>query len=267
MTPPAATSAGRQTATHARGHRRRLELQPAPRLPRRVSGPARRGASPKRAPRREPLPARAIATLQSLPDHSVLDRIVRGRAWIPLLGVMLAGIVAMQVELLKLNASIGRSLQLGAALQSRNDILRASVSSLSDAQRIERLASGMGMVISACRPYHRAYQAVAPDPGHWPGLVRKVLELDAQPQDWQAQVAAIQAATMLIVADSDIVRLEHAVEMFHLLGGGIAGDLHGLPRSRLAVVPGTSHTGLCDRAPWVVPAVAAFLDADEPPDG
>jgi pimeloyl-ACP methyl ester carboxylesterase len=109
--------------------------------------------------------------------------------------------------------------------------------------------------------YHRAYEAVAPDPEGWPGLVRKVLDLDAQPQDWPAaQVAAIEAPVMLVVADSDIVRLEHAVEMFHLLGGGVAGDIHGLPAARLAVVPGTTHTGLCDRAEWVVPMIAEFLD-------
>jgi hypothetical protein len=95
-----------------------------------------------------PLPGRVAEVIRTLPDHSLLDRIVRGRTWILLLGVMLAGIVAMQVELLKLNASVGRSLQLGTALQSRNELLRASVSSLSDAQRIERLASGMGMVLA-----------------------------------------------------------------------------------------------------------------------
>jgi hypothetical protein len=42
-------------------------------------------------------------------------------------------------------------------------------------------------------------------------------------------------------------------------GGGIAGDIHGLPASRLAVVPGTTHTGLCDRAAWVVPMLTEFL--------
>jgi hypothetical protein len=61
--------------------------------------------------------------------------------------VLLAGIVAMQVEMLKLNSSIGRSIQLGTALQGRNELLRASVSALSDEQRIERLATRMGMVM------------------------------------------------------------------------------------------------------------------------
>jgi len=148
MTPPAATAAGARTknrATHRPPTRRVPRRVSVPAAPRRVSGPLR--ARPARA-RLVPLRERIAELIRSLPDRALLDRIVRGRAWIPLLGVMLAGIVAMQVELLKLNASIGRSIELGTALQSRNDTLRASVSSLSDAQRIERLATGMGMVMA-----------------------------------------------------------------------------------------------------------------------
>jgi hypothetical protein len=85
--------------------------------------------------------------LRSLPDHPLLDRVVRGRAWIPLLGVMLVGIVAMQVELLKLNAAAGRSIELISSLQSRNDVLTARVVAASDPGRIERLASHMGMTM------------------------------------------------------------------------------------------------------------------------
>jgi pilus assembly protein FimV len=84
-----------------------------------------------------------------LPEHALLDRIIRGRAWIPLLGVLLVGIVAMQVEVLKLNAGIGRSLDRATALQGQNEQLRASVSELSDEQRIESLAAKKGMVMAA----------------------------------------------------------------------------------------------------------------------
>jgi hypothetical protein len=66
-----------------------------------------------------------------------------------MLGVMLAGIVAMQVEVIKLGASIGRNLQRGTALQSRNEQLRASVARLADDQRVERIAASMGMVMPA----------------------------------------------------------------------------------------------------------------------
>jgi hypothetical protein len=122
---------------------------PRRRLRRRVSGPARPAARPRarRAGAGESLGARALAFVKALPDHQLLDRIVRGRAWIPLLGVLLAGIVAMQVEVLKLGAGIGRSIERGTELQSRNELLRASVAGLADDRRIERLAAGMGMVM------------------------------------------------------------------------------------------------------------------------
>jgi cell division protein FtsL len=158
------------TVARSAGHRRALRRQSNPRAPRRVSGPlagltrseavidevqprrtartARRARAATPAPRQSPL-AGSIAFVRALPDHSLLDRVVRGRAWIPLLGVLLAGIVAMQVEVLKLNAGIGRALEQGTALQSRNEVLRASVASLDDAQRIESLAAQMGMVMPA----------------------------------------------------------------------------------------------------------------------
>jgi hypothetical protein len=97
--------------------------------------------------RQRTLSERLAAFLRSLPDHPLLDRLVRGRVWIPLLGVMLVGIVAMQVELLKLNADTGRSIELIGSLQGRNDILRAQVASASDPSRIEHLASRMGMTM------------------------------------------------------------------------------------------------------------------------
>jgi hypothetical protein len=120
-----------------------------PRVPRRVSGPV----APKRRPAAGPLPRRAargtVEFFRTLPDHRLLDRLVRGRAWIPVLGVLLAGIVATQVEVLKLGASMGRWMDRGAALTSHNQALQASVAALSDDQRIERLAAHMGMVMPA----------------------------------------------------------------------------------------------------------------------
>jgi hypothetical protein len=87
------------------------------------------------------------AFVLSLPDHHLLDRVIRGRAWIPLLGVLLAGIVATQVEILKLGASMGRSLEQTSSLTGQNEQLRDSVAALSDDQRIERLATAMGLVL------------------------------------------------------------------------------------------------------------------------
>ena len=70
---------------------------------------------------------------------------------------------------------------------------------------------------------------------------------------------------MIIVGDSDVVRLEHAVELFGLLGGGVMGDLSGLPQSQLAVLPGTTHymppgAGVMDRIDWMMAMILPFLD-------
>ena len=39
-------------------------------------------------------------------------------------------------------------------------------------------------------------------------------------------VQAVKAPTLLIIGDSDIVRPEHTMQMFRLLGGGVPGDLY-----------------------------------------
>jgi hypothetical protein len=162
-TTPARTGSGaKSSAGRTTGHPGTIRKRTSPQAPRRVSGPLKglvRGrvqARPPKAPaptrsvsRPLPLGRRTVSFVRSLPNHALLDRIIRGRAWIPLLGVMLAGIVAMQVEVLKLSASMGRSIERSTSLQSRNEILRASVAGLADDQRIERLAVGMGMLMPA----------------------------------------------------------------------------------------------------------------------
>ncbi|GAA1401849.1 alpha/beta fold hydrolase [Catellatospora coxensis] len=109
--------------------------------------------------------------------------------------------------------------------------------------------------------FHEEYLRTAPDPAGWARLVTKMKVLDANLPRWTpAQIRALAAPTMLVLADSDIVRPEHAVRMFRLLGGGVVGDLTGLPACRLAVLPGTAHTGVPQRAGWLAPMIDEFLD-------
>lgn len=137
-------------ASPARPARPASPARPRPVSPRQ---PARHPSSPRRPAAHRPLLPRlalgAAAAVRGLPDHRWLDRLVRGRAWIPVLGVLLAGIVATQVEVLKLGASMGRWVERTAALSARNQALQASDARLSDVQRIERLAARMGMVMPA----------------------------------------------------------------------------------------------------------------------
>jgi pimeloyl-ACP methyl ester carboxylesterase len=114
-------------------------------------------------------------------------------------------------------------------------------------------------------PWHEEYMRIAPRPEDFATLFAKKTQMDRQVRDLPAEaIEAIEAPTLLIIGDSDIVRPEHAVEMFRLLGGGVMGDLVGLPKSRLAVLPGTTHATLLDRGDWLASMVGEFLDAPMP---
>jgi hypothetical protein len=89
-----------------------------------------------------------------------------------------------------------------------------------------------------------------------------VKQLDREFEDWPPEVIqAIKAPTLVVIGDSDIVRPEHAVELFRMLGGGVSGDVAGLPPSQLAILPGTTHITLVERADWLLSMITAFLDA------
>jgi pimeloyl-ACP methyl ester carboxylesterase len=114
-------------------------------------------------------------------------------------------------------------------------------------------------------PWQEEYARIAPRPDDFATMVAKVTEMNRQIPDWPAEaVQAIQAPTLLIIGDSDIIRPEHAVAMFRLLGGGVSGDAGGLPRSQLVILPGTSHVTVVDRADWLTSMISAFLDAPLP---
>lgn len=54
--------------------------------------------------------------------------------------------------------------------------------------------------------------------------------------------------------------------MFRLRGGGVMGDMAGLPASQLAVL-GTLHSTITQRANLLLPMISAFLDTPMPEAG
>jgi pimeloyl-ACP methyl ester carboxylesterase len=112
-------------------------------------------------------------------------------------------------------------------------------------------------------PIEKEYLKFGHDPARFPDFVKKVISVDLKPYDWSKEVKAIQAPLFLIIGDADGVRYEHALELFRAKGGGKMGDMHGLPKSRLAIVPGTTHIGMVtQRVTWLVPMINDFLDSD-----
>jgi hypothetical protein len=141
---PAATAAERHAArarTTGRGAT----------LPRRISGPIAR-------PRAVPVPPRPVTgvfdRIKALPDHRVIDRLLRGRVWICFIGVALMGIVAMQVSMLKLNSGISRAVETTATLERQNSDMEARIARLASGERIRGAADKGGMVTPAAGEVH-----------------------------------------------------------------------------------------------------------------
>ena len=111
-------------------------------------------------------------------------------------------------------------------------------------------------------PLQEHYESLGNDPAHFPEFVKKVISIDLKPYDWSRDVKAIQAPMFIALGDADGIRYEHALELFQAKGGGKMGDIHGLPESRLAVLPGTTHIGMMQRVSWLVPMITDFLDSD-----
>jgi pimeloyl-ACP methyl ester carboxylesterase len=69
--------------------------------------------------------------------------------------------------------------------------------------------------------WYKDYVRVAPDPSKWPTLVAREQQLTRDFKGLSAdEVRSVRAPALIIIGDSDIVRPEHVVEMFRLLGGG-----------------------------------------------
>ena len=95
------------------------------------------------------------------------------------------------------------------------------------------------------------YDKVAPDPKQWPGLVAKVKKMGLEFKGFARQdMKSIKAPVLITLGDRDVVRPEHAVEMFRLI-----------PNVQLAVFPGGDHFLLWTSPETVLAPIAAFLDA------
>ena len=111
-------------------------------------------------------------------------------------------------------------------------------------------------------PMYKSYVAVAPKPDDFPRLLDRMGELMRAPFDWGADVKSLKMPVMLVYGDSDMVRPEHIVQFYQLLGGGLkdAGwQREHMSKNRLAILPDLTHYEVF-LAPQLVTTVLPFLD-------
>ena len=93
-------------------------------------------------------------------------------------------------------------------------------------------------------PMYKSYVAVAPRPQDFPRLLDAMGAFMRQPYDWSADVKKLAMPVMLVFGDSDMIRPEHIVSFYQLLGGGLkdAGwQREHMSKNRLAILPDLTH--------------------------
>lgn len=135
--------------------------------------PARR--APARAPRRTsptsraaavggqliPLAGRTVVAVGQLPDSGLVVRMTRGRAWIGVLGVLLAGIVSLNVITLSFAASAGKIDEQITTLEEENGVLGSRDATLSGIGRTRAAADALGLAMPSSEDIH--FIDVGPD--------------------------------------------------------------------------------------------------------
>jgi cell division protein FtsL len=115
-----------------------------------VHAPARTRPARRPAPARRRSGAAARRTARALPRYdfvAVLDRLLRGPAYIAMVGVLLAGIVFFNVDVLELNHGIASTDTRSTQLKRENAALTLQLAKLGSSERIQTVALQRGLVL------------------------------------------------------------------------------------------------------------------------
>jgi cell division protein FtsL len=115
-----------------------------------VHAPARTRPARRPAPARRRSGASARPATRVAPRFDgivVLDRLLRGPAYIALVGILLAGIVFFNVDVLELNHGIARTDTRSSQLKRENAALTLRLAKLGSSERIQRMALDQGLVL------------------------------------------------------------------------------------------------------------------------
>jgi pimeloyl-ACP methyl ester carboxylesterase len=159
-----------------------------------------------------------------------LERVVGGPAH--LVGDSAGANVALLLALRR--PDLARRLVLISGVFHRDGWIPAAIDP--DAEPHEAIAAG--------------YAQLSPDGrDHFPVVAAKLRRMDyEEPTLSSSELGAVASRTLVMLADDDEVRLEHAVEMYR-----------GVPDAELAVIPGTSHGLLHEKPDLCNTTIVEFL--------
>ena len=118
---------------------------PARRAPARKPAPKRRTAAAQ--PRLVVAAGRTAVAVRQLPDSGLVVRMTRGRAWIGVLGLLLVGIVALNVATLSFAATAGQIDEQITALEQENSMLESREAQHFSTARVRSQGAELGLAM------------------------------------------------------------------------------------------------------------------------
>jgi hypothetical protein len=113
--------------------------------------PARRAAPGRRVaaggPKLALVAGRAAVAVRELPDSGLVVRLTRGRAWIAVLGILLVGIVALNVVTLSFAASSSKVDERNTTLEEENSALRSRLAQRVSTKKMRHEAAIRGLAM------------------------------------------------------------------------------------------------------------------------
>jgi hypothetical protein len=92
---------------------------------------------------------RTAVAVSHIPDTRAIVGLTRGRAWIAVLGVLLIGIVGLNVATLGLTATAGKVEEQIQALETENSVLRTRLAQKLSSPRVQSEAAALDLAMPA----------------------------------------------------------------------------------------------------------------------
>jgi pimeloyl-ACP methyl ester carboxylesterase len=171
-----------------------------------------------------------------------------------------------------LGYSMGGGVGLRLAVQHPEKVRRLVVASAPYAKsgfypemlpQQEAVSSAMAEAMKET-PMYKSYVAIAPKPEDFPKLLDRIGEAMRADFDWSEDVKKLQMPVMLLYGDSDMIRLDHVVSFYNLLGGGLKDAGWGrehMSKNRLAILPNLTHYELF-LSPRLATTALPFLNGE-----
>lgn len=109
-------------------------------------------------------------------------------------------------------------------------------------------------------PLRTEYFKVAPDTAHWHKFLSKVMAFNKTSYNLgDENIKSIKAPVLIIAGDNDGIDKTVLAETYKLLGGCVFGDMAEVPKSQLAIIPGTTHVSIMMETDKILSAANSFL--------